>query len=124
MRRRLVFALAGLIGQLVDGALGMAFGVTTSTVLLSNGFSPAVSSASVHLAEIGTTFTSGLSHWRFGNVNWRLVLRIGVPGALGAFAGATVPSRPTGPWLRPSVAVALFVRGTVLTVPSYPGTSR
>jgi uncharacterized protein len=124
VRRLIVFALAGLIGQLVDGALGMAFGVTTSTVLLSNGFSPAVASASVHLAEVGTTFTSGLSHWRFGNVNWRLVARIGVPGALGAFAGATVLSRLTGPWLKPSVAVVLFGLGTLVIVRSYRGDLR
>ncbi len=124
MRRLLVFALAGLIGQLVDGALGMAFGVTTSTVLLSNGFSPAVSSASVHLAEIGTTFTSGLSHWRFGNVNWRLVLRIGVPGSLGAFAGATVLSSLTGDWLKPAVAVILFGLGSLVIVRSVRGDLR
>ena len=103
MRRLLVFALAGLFGQLVDGALGMAFGVTTSTVLLTNGFSPAVASASVHLAEVGTTLTSGISHWRFGNVSWPLVRRIGIPGAIGAFAGATVLSSLTGPWLKPSI---------------------
>jgi uncharacterized protein len=120
----MVFALAGLIGQLVDGALGMAFGVTTSTVLLSNGFSPAVASASVHLAEVGTTFTSGLSHWRFGNVSWRLVGRIGVPGAVGAFAGATLLSSLTGPWLKPSVAVVLFGLGTLVIVRSYRGDLR
>lgn len=124
MRRLLVFALAGLIGQLVDGALGMAFGVTTSTVLLSNGLSPAVASASVHLAEIGTTFTSGLSHWRFGNVSWRLVGRIGVPGALGAFAGATVLSSLTGDWLKPAVAVILFGLGTLVIVRSVRGDLR
>jgi uncharacterized membrane protein YfcA len=124
MRRLLVFALAGLIGQLVDGALGMAFGVTTSTVLLSNGFSPAVASASVHLAEVGTTFTSGLSHWRFGNVSWRLVVRIGVPGALGAFAGATVLSSLTGDWLKPAVAVILFALGTLVIVRSVRGDLR
>src|SRR4030095_17249095 len=112
MRRLLVFALAGLFGQLDDGALGMAFGVTSSTVLLSNGISPAASSASVPLAEIGTTFTSGLSHWRFGNVSWPLVTRIGVPGAVGAFAGATVLSSFTGDWLTPRVAGgALSLRG-------------
>src|SRR5262245_41546156 len=124
MRRLLVFALAGLVGQLVDGALGMAFGVTTSTVLLSNGFSPAVASASVHLAEVGTTFTSGLSHWRFGNVNWRLVARIGVPGAIGAFAGATVLSSITGDWLKPMVAVILFGLGTLVIVRSVRGDLR
>lgn len=124
MRRLLVFALAGLVGQLVDGALGMAFGVTTSTVLLSSGFSPAVASASVHLAEIGTTATSGLSHWRFGNVSWRLVVRIGVPGAIGAFAGATVLTSLTGDWLKPAVAVVLFGLGTLVIVRSVRGDLR
>jgi hypothetical protein len=120
----LVFALAGLVGQLVDGALGMAFGVTTSTVLLSNGFSPAVASASVHLAEVGTTLTSGVSHWRFGNVSWPLVRRIGIPGAAGAFAGATVLTSLTGAWLRPSVAVVLLGLGGLVIVRSVRGDLR
>ena len=121
MRRLLVFALAGLVGQLVDGALGMAFGVTTSTVLLSNGFSPAVASASVHLAEVGTTLTSGVAHWRFGNVSWPLVRRIGLPGAVGAFAGATVLTSLTGDWLKPAVAVVLFGLGALVIVRSVRG---
>ena len=124
MRRLLVFALAGLFGQLVDGALGMAFGVTSSTVLLSSGINPAASSASVHLAEIGTTFTSGLSHWRFGNVSWPLVVRIGVPGAAGAFAGATVLSSFTGDWLTPGVALVLFGLGALVIVRSLRGDLR
>ncbi|HEY6416490.1 MAG TPA: sulfite exporter TauE/SafE family protein, partial [Acidimicrobiales bacterium] len=124
MRRLLVFALAGLFGQLVDGALGMAFGVTSSTVLLSSGINPAASSASVHLAEIGTTFTSGLSHWRFGNVSWPLVARIGVPGAAGAFVGATVLSSFTGDWLTPAVAVVLFSLGALVIVRSLRGDLR
>lgn len=124
MRRLLVFALAGLVGQLVDGALGMAFGVTTSTVLLSNGFSPAVASASVHLAEVGTTLTSGISHWRFGNVSWPLVRRIGIPGAIGAFLGATVLTSLTGDWLKPSVAVVLFGLGAVVIARSVRGDLR
>lgn len=121
MRRLLVFAFAGLFGQLVDGALGMAFGVTCSTVLISNGIAPAVSSASVHLAEIGTTFTSGLSHWKFGNVSWPLVARIAVPGAVGAFAGATVLSSLTASWLSGAVAVILFGLGAVVIVRSMQG---
>jgi uncharacterized protein len=124
MRRLLVFALAGLFGQLVDGALGMAFGVTSSTVLLSSGINPAASSATVHLAEIGTTFTSGLTHWRFGNVSWPLVARIGVPGAAGAFAGATVLSSFTGDWLTPAVAVVLFGLGALVIVRSLRGDLR
>jgi uncharacterized protein len=121
VRRLLVFALAGLVGQLVDGALGMAFGVTTSTVLLSNGFSPAVASASVHLAEVGTTLTSGVAHWRFGNVSWPLVRRIGLPGAVGAFAGATVLTSLAGDWLKPAVAVVLLGLGALVIVRSVRG---
>jgi uncharacterized protein len=124
VQRLLVFAIAGLVGQLVDGSLGMAFGVTTSTILLSNGFSPAVASASVHLAEVGTTLTSGLSHWRFGNVSWPLVARIGIPGAIGAFAGATLLSSLTGDWLAPAVAVVLFGLGTLVIVRSVRGDLR
>ena len=121
MRRLLVFACAGLFGQLVDGALGMAFGVTCGTVLLSSGIAPAVSSASVHLAEIGTTFTSGLSHWKLGNVSWPLVARIAVPGAVGAYAGATVLSSLTASWVAPAVAVLLFGLGAVVIVRSMRG---
>ncbi|MEV0800454.1 sulfite exporter TauE/SafE family protein [Kribbella sp. NPDC050281] len=89
MRRLILIALLGSVAQLVDGTLGMAYGVTASTALLITGITPAVASASVHLAEVGTTLASGISHWRFGNVDWRVVALIGVPGAVGAFAGAT-----------------------------------
>jgi uncharacterized protein len=89
VRRLILIALLGSVAQLVDGTLGMAYGVTASTALLITGITPAVASASVHLAEVGTTLASGISHWRFGNVDWRVVALIGVPGAVGAFAGAT-----------------------------------
>ncbi len=92
MRTLVLLALAGLGAQLVDGSLGMAYGVTSTTLLLSLGTNPAAASATVHLAEIGTTLISGASHWRFGNVDWRVVVRIGVPGAVGSFLGATVLS--------------------------------
>jgi uncharacterized membrane protein YfcA len=84
-----LLALVGLGAQLVDGSLGMAYGVTSTTLLLAIGTNPAAASATVHLAEIGTTLASGLAHWKFGNVDWKVVARIGVPGAVGAFAGAT-----------------------------------
>lgn len=93
MRKLLLFAIAGLLAQLVDGALGMAFGVTATTVLLVTGLAPAQASASVHFAELGTTFFSGLSHWRLRNVHWPTVFYLGVPGAVGAFAGATFLAR-------------------------------
>ncbi|MGO1289225.1 MAG: TSUP family transporter, partial [Cellulosimicrobium funkei] len=86
MRTLVLLALVGLGAQLVDGSLGMAYGVTSTTLLLAIGTNPAAASATIHLAEIGTTLASGAAHWRFGNVDWKVVLRIGVPGALGAFA--------------------------------------
>lgn len=89
MRRLVLIALLGSLAQLVDGTLGMAYGVTATTALLITGITPAVASASVHLAEVGTTLASGLSHWRFGNIDWRVVALIGLPGGVGAFAGAT-----------------------------------
>jgi uncharacterized membrane protein YfcA len=99
----IVLAFIGFAAQLVDGALGMAYGATSSTLVLSAGFSPVVASASVHLAELGTTLASGASHWRFGNVDWRTVRRIGIPGAFGAFAGAIalgrIPADAAKPWM-------------------------
>lgn len=89
MERYLLLALVGLAAQLVDGALGMGYGVTSSSLLLVVGLTPAAASASVHLAEMGTNIASGISHYKLGNVDWRLVARLGVPGAIGAFAGAT-----------------------------------
>ena len=80
MRKLVVVALLGSLAQLVDGTLGMAYGVTATTTLLVAGITPAVASASVHLSEVGTTLASGISHWRFGHVDWRVVGLIGVPG--------------------------------------------
>src|SRR3954470_4750305 len=103
MKSVVTIAIVGLGAQLVDGTLGMAYGVTSTTLLLTAGYSPAIASASVHLAEIGTTLASGVSHWRFGNVNWSVVRNIGIPGAVGAFAGATflsnLSTEAAAPWM-------------------------
>jgi uncharacterized membrane protein YfcA len=106
--------LVGLGAQLVDGTLGMAYGVTSTTLLLSAGYAPAAASASVHLAEIGTTLASGTSHWRFGNVDWKVVGRIGVPGAIGAFAGATFLSSLTTDSAKPWMSGILLALGVYL----------
>jgi uncharacterized membrane protein YfcA len=111
VRRLLLYAIVGLFAQLVDGALGMAYGVTATSLMLSGGTSPAVASASVHLAEVGTTLVSGVSHWRFGNVSWRTVRWIAIPGALGAFFGATVLSNLTADWVKPVIAALLLTLG-------------
>ena len=85
----LPFALAGAVAQLVDGSLGMGFGLTSSTLLLTLGASAAVASAAVHAAEIGTTLASGLSHWHRENVDTKILIRLAIPGGIGAFLGAT-----------------------------------
>ncbi|WP_216211453.1 sulfite exporter TauE/SafE family protein [Amycolatopsis aidingensis] len=90
MQTLLLFGLAGFLAQLVDGSLGMAFGVTATTTLVAVGTAPAVSSAAVHLAEVGTSLASGLSHWRFRNIDWRTVGILALPGAVGAVLGAYV----------------------------------
>ncbi|MEV4482335.1 sulfite exporter TauE/SafE family protein [Micromonospora coxensis] len=116
MRKLLVLALVGLAAQLVDGALGMAYGLTSSTLLLFAGIAPATASASVHLAEIGTTLAAGVAHWRFGNVDWRVVARIAVPGAAGAFAGATFLSAISTESAAPWMAAILFTLGAYLLI--------
>ncbi len=107
----LLLALAGLAGQLIDGALGMAFGLTSTTVLLTVGVAPAVASASTHLAEVGTTFASGVSHWAFGNIEWSKIAWLAVPGAAAAFAGATFLTSLPADAAEPVVAVILFGLG-------------
>jgi uncharacterized membrane protein YfcA len=112
----LVLIAVGFVAQLVDGALGMAYGATSTTLVLAAGLAPATASASVHLAELGTTAVSGFSHWRFGNVDWRTVRRIGVPGALGAFVGAVVLSSLSSELAKPWMAGILLVLGVYILV--------
>lgn len=116
MKTIVLLALVGLGAQLVDGSLGMAYGVTSTTLLLAIGTNPAAASATVHLAEIGTTLASGLSHWKFGNVDWRVVLKVGVPGAIGAFLGATVLSNLSTEVAAPVMSLILLALGVYLLV--------
>ena len=85
-----VFALAGGMAQLIDGTLGMGFGITSATALLYMGVAPVTASAATHAAKLPTTLISGLSHWREGNVDTAILLRLAVPGAAGGFLGAVV----------------------------------
>ena len=84
------FALAGGLAQMVDGTLGMGFGVTSATVLLFLGVAPVTASAATHAAKLPTTLISGLSHWRAGNVDTGTLARVAIPGAIGGFLGAVV----------------------------------
>jgi len=111
MRSLILLAIVGAVAQLVDGSLGMAYGVTSSTLLLATGVAPAAASAAVHFSEIGTTLVSGFSHHKLGNVDWRTVGIIAVPGGLGAFAGATFLSSIPGDTAKPWVAGLLLGLG-------------
>jgi uncharacterized protein len=103
--------LVGLLAQTVDGALGMAYGITSTSFLLATGSSPAVASASVHIAEVFTTGVSGISHVKLGNVNKSLFLRLLIPGILGASAGAWVVSSVDSAIIKPIVSAYLFLMG-------------
>src|ERR687893_467491 len=116
MRSLIVLGIVGLIAQLVDGSLGMAYGVTSTTLLLTVGIAPAVASAAVHLSEVGTTLASGFSHWRFGNVDWGKVGWMAVPGGVGAFLGAVVLSSISAEAAQPIVAVFLFGLGVYILI--------
>ena len=111
MRNLIVLGFVGMVAQLIDGSLGMAYGVTSSTLLLAAGIAPAAASAAVHFSEIGTTLVSGFSHHKLGNVDWRTVSIIAVPGGIGAFAGATFLSSIPGDLAKPWVAALLLTLG-------------
>lgn len=113
----LLIAVAGLAAQLVDGGLGMGFGATSTTILVMlAGLGPAAASAVVHTAELGTTLASGVAHWRFGNVDWKVVARIGVPGAIGAFIGATVLANLSTEAAQPVMSLILALIGLNLMI--------
>jgi uncharacterized membrane protein YfcA len=103
------FILIGLGAQLVDGALGMAFGLVSSSVMLSMGLPPAAVSASVHTAEVFTTGASGVSHLVAGNVDRRLFLRLALPGAIGGILGAYVLTQLPGEAVRPFIYGYLLI---------------
>jgi len=108
------FVGVGFVAQLIDGALGMAYGVTATSLLLAFGVPPAVSSATVHAAECFTTGASGLSHHAFDNIDRALFRRLVFPGVVGAIVGAYILSSFPGDAIKPYVAAYLLVMGVVI----------
>ena len=104
-------AAVGLGAQIVDGALGMAYGVTSTTFLLSTGVPPAAASASVHVAEIFTTGFSGTAHWKLGNVDKALFKRLVIPGVIGGLLGAYVLTSIDGNVIKPFISLYLLLIG-------------
>ena len=109
-----IFFGVGFLAQLVDGSLGMAYGVVSSTVLLAFGVPPAQASASVHVAEVFTTAASGTSHALHKNVDWKLFRRLALPGAIGGIIGAYVLTEIDGDVIRPFITGYLAVIGVFI----------
>ncbi len=111
-----IYILVGFIAQMIDGALGMAYGVSSNTFLLSVGIPPAAASASVHMAEVFTTGVSGISHWRLGNIDKDLIKRLLIPGVIGGVLGAYILSSIPGEVIKPFVSAYLMIMGGVILV--------
>jgi uncharacterized protein len=119
-----MFWLAVLVGfsaQVIDGALGMAYGISSTTFLMGLGASPAAASGAVHVAEVFTTGLSGASHWRLGNVDWSLFRRIVIPGVLGSVAGAYVLTSIDGQAIKPFVSAYLLLLGLYILRKAWVG---
>jgi uncharacterized membrane protein YfcA len=110
----LLLGAIGFAAQLVDGALGMAFGVISTSAMLSMGIPVAQASAAVHTAEIFTTAASAVSHIYHNNVDWKLVARLGVGGVIGAVLGAWILSNIDASAIRPYVSGYLLVLGVFI----------
>ncbi|MCJ1667191.1 sulfite exporter TauE/SafE family protein [Staphylococcus sp. NRL 19/737] len=111
MRKLFIFALAGFLAQLVDGSLGMGFGASSSSILLTYGIAPAIVSATVHFSEIATTAASGTSHWKFENVHKPTMLKLAILGAISGFIGAALLTRIHGNYIKPYIALFLLSMG-------------
>ena len=107
----ILFIAVGFAAQIVDGAVGMAYGLTASSVLLSTGVPPAVTSASVHAAEVFTTGISGVAHWKLGNVRWNLVWKLALPGMIGGAIGAYALTRIPVDIIKPAISIYLIAMG-------------
>lgn len=109
------YVLVGLGAQLVDGTLGMAYGVTSTSFLLSLGVPPAVSSTSVHVAEMFTTGASAISHFKFGNINKKLFRNLLIPGVLGSITGAyLLADFIDGNVIKPYISIYMIILGIII----------
>jgi uncharacterized protein len=116
LNKLIIFSVIGFLAQLVDGALGMGFGATSSSLLLMFGIAPAAASASIHMAEIATTAASGASHLWFKNVDKRILWKLTIPGAISAFIGAAFLSSLPGDKIKPFISVFLILLGIYILV--------
>ncbi len=115
----LIFIAVGFIAQMVDGSLGMAYGITCTSSLMTAGVPPAIASASVHVAEVFTTASSGFFHWKLGNVDLKLFKKLAIPGAIGAIIGAYFLSSFDGSIIKPYISAYLIIMGFVVIIKAF-----
>jgi uncharacterized protein len=113
------YIVVGFVAQMVDGTLGMAYGLCSSSFLIGFGIAPAAASATVHAAEVFTTGFSALSHHYFGNIDRRLFRRLLIPAVIGAALGSYILAALPGERLRPFVAAYLLVLGVIILVKAF-----
>jgi hypothetical protein len=114
-----LYVIVGFTAQMIDGALGMAYGATSTSFLISTGVPPAVASSGVHVAEVFTTGISGFSHWKMGNVDKSLFKKLVIPGMVGAGLGAFVLSSFDGKIIKPYVSAYLLILGVIVLSRSF-----
>lgn len=112
----LTYLLVGFLAQMIDGALGMAYGISASSFLISAGVPPAAASASIHISEIFTTGISGISHWRFGNIDKTMFKKLIIPGVIGSGLGAYFLSSFDGNVIKPYISLYLLIMGIIIIV--------
>jgi len=110
----LIFIAIGFIAQLIDGALGMAYGLTTITFLLNFGLPPVSASAVSHASECITTTFSAIAHQRFGNINPKFFFGLLLPGIFGALIGIFILTHVAGKEIRPYIAIYLLIMGLMI----------
>lgn len=115
----IVYIIAGFIAQIIDGALGMAYGITASSMLMGFGVPPAVVSSTVHAAECFTTGASAISHHAFGNISRHLFRRLLIPGIIGAALGAYVLSSVNGDFIKPYISGYLLIMGVIIIIKAF-----
>lgn len=119
-----LIVLVGFLAQMIDGSLGMAYGISSTTFLTTIGVPVKVASASVHTAEIFTTLLSGISHWKMKNVDWTIFKRLVLPGVIGGALGAYVLVSFSGDLISPVVSVYLLIMGIIVLLRGIRGVTR
>ena len=115
----LIFLCVGFIAQLVDGSMGMAYGVTTNSILLSIGISPSIASASVHISKIFTTLASGLSHLKFKNSHGKIIKNLILPGIIGGVIGAFLLVKIPSSVIKPIISFYLLIMGVRIFIKAF-----